>query len=120
MKQNKIVDAYKTIKNMNGEKFHLPVAYKLYKLRKELEPHFDFKTEQEKAAIAEFEGKVNDNGSVSFKSPEIAQQFVDKLKELGDMEIETEIEPVVIRMEDVHVELTPNEIEKLDGFIDFE
>ena len=120
MKQNKIVEAYKIIKNMNGEKFPLPIAYKLYKLRKELEPQVDFQYEQEKNLVDEFGGVVQENGSINFGNPENARKFVEKYNELGEMETDIEIEPVVINMRDVNIELSPNDIEKLDGFIAFE
>lgn len=121
MKQVKIINAYRTLMNMAGETFPLPVAYKLYKLRKALEPQYDFQTEQERAAVEEFNGHFDDETKkIVFESVEVGEKFIKKLEELANMEVELEFEPVTINMNDIRMEITPNDIEKLDGFIIFE
>lgn len=118
MKQEKIIEAYRVLKNMAGESYPLPVAYSLYNLRKSMEPQADFQLEQEKKLIEEFNGKPGDNGLINFGDQENAQKFLEKLKELGDLEVDFIFTPIDIPISG-DIKITPNDIEKLDGFVNF-
>ena len=118
MKQSKIIEAYHVLKNTAGESYPLPIAYALYNLRKSMEPHADFQIEQEKKLIEEFNGKPGANGLINFGNTENAQRFLEKLKELGDLEVDFTFTPIDIPISE-DIKITPNDIEKLDGFVNF-
>ena len=119
MKQGKIIEAYRVIKNMAQESFPLPVAYSLYKIRKAMEPQADFQIEREKSLIEEFNGHPGENGMINFGESEVAKKFLEKIKELEEMEVEFDFEPVHIPLTE-NINITPNDIDKLDGFVIFE
>lgn len=118
MKQGKIIKAYYVLKNMAGESYPLPVAYALYNLRKSMESQADFQLEQEKKLMNEFNGTVTENGMINFGNSENAQKFVEKLKELEDLEVEFVFTPINLPLTE-DIKITPNDIEKLDGFVNF-
>ena len=118
MKQEKIIEAYRVLKNMAWESYPLPVAYSLYNLRKSMEPQADFQLEQEKKLIEEFNGKPGENGLINFGDQENAQKFLEKIKELGDLEVDFIFTPIDIPISE-DIKITPNDIEKLDGFVNF-
>ena len=62
---------------------------------------------------------VNPDGSVTFSSPEAATAFRDKLKEIGDMDVDLKVKPASIPLSTPGLALSMDDIEALDCFVQF-
>lgn len=118
MKQGKIVNAYKALRELEQEKMPMKTAYKLYKLRKQLEKGFDFQREQEEKLLEDFGAKVLDGGLVQFQTVDDRKAYEAQIAELNDMESDVEVNPVDMGLTD-EVSITPDAIEALEGIVNF-
>lgn len=118
MKQGQIIKAYKAINNLAAQPLPLREAYALHKLRAALRPTWDFQQQEEEKEIRRLEPQFEQNGDLLFKSPDDAAAFRAKLKALEENEVDVEYKPVNVRMAE-GVALTVNDIEALDGFVEF-
>lgn len=120
MIQKQAIEAYRVLVKMGGMALPIPTAYKLYQMRKMLEPIYEFRIEQEKPIIERCHGVWRD-GTLSFASQEDFEQAQKALDELDLMELEEPITAVALKMEDVsNTALTMDDLACLDGFIIFE
>ncbi len=117
--QKQIVKAYISLMHLSGASMPLGTALSLYQLRKKLEGTYQFCAEQEQVIIERYGGN-NQNGSISFSDAESVAGAQADLKELNDMEVELDIEPVSVKVDDLHgLEVTLNDIDALNGFVAF-
>lgn len=61
MTQGKIIQAIKALDRLKGQPISLPISYKLYRLRKSLQPHWDWQVEQEMQLVEKY-GEQTENG----------------------------------------------------------
>lgn len=120
MKQSKLTNAYKIITRLSTELLPLPISWGIYKLRNEIEPQWKFQLEQEQAFADSLGATINENGLIIFKDDETREEYLKKFNELGDMEVDIKIEPLVIDASKINVKISGNEIEALSGIINFE
>lgn len=119
MKQIQLVEAYKTLKKMANIPMDITTSFKLMKLKKRLEEYYQFEEQEEMKMFNEFHGElINDGRSMQFPTQEDANAFSKKWQELKDMEVEIEIEPIPVML-DQDIRLTIQDMEALDGFIQF-
>lgn len=118
MKQGEIIKAYKALNNLAAQPLPIKEAYTLHKLRAALRPTWDFQQQEEEKEIRRLEPRFEQNGDLLFKSPDDAAAFREKLKALEENEVDMECKPVNVRMTE-GVALTVNDIEALEGFVDF-
>lgn len=121
MKQKQIVNAYKALSNMY--KMQLPVreAHAVYMVRRQLEDQYYFQLEQERTLLEQHHGTINRDGDIRFGSKEDAQAFQAAITEMNDMDIDIEVSPAHIQFERVEdIKVTPEDMERLEGFIIFE
>ena len=119
MKQNKIIEAYKALNNLCSDKLPLKAAFSIYKMKKTLEDNYKFQLDKEREFMDECNGFIDSEGRVTFSNKEDAAKFMDKIKELNDIDSNIEIVPVLISL-DSELSITPKDVEALDGFIHFE
>lgn len=119
MKQIQCVEAYKALKKLSGIPMDLGISYRLMKLKKQLEVHYSFEEQEETKMFNEFHGSFNEDGkTMTFPTPEEAKEFSRKWQELRNMEIDEEFTPVDVPL-DQNFQLTMQDMEALDGFVNF-
>ena len=60
MKHIEIINAYKALDSLTSQRLPLPVSYKLFKLRGEMQKIYDFRLEETKSGAIVKDGKVMD------------------------------------------------------------
>ena len=118
MKQQQIVNAYKVIKKYENEKLPLDISYGLFKLKKLLQPQWDFEVDQEKIIFEKYNPTYDKSGNMTFSSEEDEEKFVKDLAELLDMEVDWDEKKIHIDFKD-RMELPIVDIEVLDDFVTF-
>lgn len=122
MKQYEIIKAYKAIENIQHKKASLKVSYAFFKIKKLLQPQYDFQLEQEKAVYSQFEYTVGEDGRLNFGSQEKAAEFSNtlsqRLAELEDLDIDLEFTKPVINTNE-SIEMSVDDIVALEPFIEF-
>lgn len=115
-KQGKAVQAYVTLQMMGKKQINNFTAYKLYRLKKDLQQVVEFQSEQEEKLIQELGGTV-ENGQLNVpegKGPEFNQ----KHRELEEMECEIDRDKITIWMKELP-QISISEMEALDEFVDW-
>ena len=79
MKQGKYVNAYNTIVRIGDQPVPLSTGLKLFNLKKQLEPQFEFQTESEDKILGQYSPQKairasNGKFILSFETPEIAAE----------------------------------------------
>lgn len=117
MKQAAIIKAYRAINKLGQQDLPIKLAFDLFKIKQALQPHWDFQVDEEnKLAV---NAKVNADGSVTFDSPEAAEAFRQKLKELSDIDVDLKITPARIPLSIPGLTLSMDDIDALDCFVQF-
>ncbi len=120
MKQERINKAYSSLLKL--KEYSLPVkkAYAIYQLAASMESAYEFALAEERKYLEDFNGKLNENGTVTFPTPTDCAAFKDKVEELGNMEVDIAFEPVVLAETDLGSQtITPSDIANLEGFVAF-
>ena len=120
MKQVDFVNAYTiTNKLSQSEKLTISGKWALYKLRKDLLPHYEFYVEESRKLFNEYESYYNpDNDAFDFESMDDAKVFKTKQDAIDDFEVEFSAEKPRVKLSDIP-DITVPQIEKLDNFIEF-
>lgn len=118
MKNGRIVKAYNVLERLADQSMPIKMAYALFKLRQSLKPVYVFFSERETALFNELKPTVSEDGKLYFNSIRDRELWDAKHLELSDAESDVEFEPVSIPLTD-SMALTPNDVEKLDGFVIF-
>ena len=93
-------------------------ALNLFHMKNMLKEKVDFVVEEEAKLIEQYGGIVNDYGMVSFSDKEKKKEYNKDHKELDDMECEIATDPLSMSLEK-NPDITLEDIEQLDGFINF-
>lgn len=118
MKNGRIVKAYNVLERLADQSMSIKMAYALFKLRQSLKPVYVFFSERETALFNELKPTVSEDGKLYFDSIRDRELWDARHLELSDAESDVEFEPVSIPLTD-NMALTPNDVEKLDGFVIF-
>lgn len=121
MTQNKVNKAYPALMRLSELRLPVKKARGLYTLIKKTEEHFQFAVNEERKYITESNGIENEDGTITFKSPEQFAQFQEKMAELKELAIEWDIEPVVLTEKELGEQvISTSDIYNLEGFVSFE
>lgn len=123
MKQSKIIEVCKILKQLENVHMPLSISYKFYKLSKALAPNYDFQAQQELKLFDEYAEKIGD-GVITFANKDNERMFYDKFNELINMDVElgedvTKMLPVRIAVSD-EFSIAAKDICALEGFVEFE
>ena len=117
MKQSVIIKAYKVLIKLGQQDLPIGLAYDLFKIKQKLQPQWEFQVNEESKMSAG--ATVNPDGSITFSSPEAAAAFRDKLKQIGDMDVDLKVNPASIPLSTPGLALSMDDIEALDCFVQF-
>ena len=117
MKQFRIIKAYKALIKLGQQDLPIKLAFDLFKIKQALQPQWDFQVDEENKLTAS--AKVNHDGTVSFDSPEAADAFRQKLKDLSDIDVDLKITPARIPLSIPGLTLSMDDIDALDCFVQF-
>lgn len=105
------------------------VAYKIAKATKELATHKDFYVTEEKKIVESYAAKdkngqviIMEGNKIKFNTVDDAKKFNSEITNLQSTEVDL-FEPIVIKLSDFkdgEMNLTPNDIMVLDGFVVFD
>lgn len=119
MKQGKVIQAYNALARLGGQTMEdYAVAYKLFRLKKQMTPAIEFQTEREKAIFDKYQPERLANGQYSFRTSGQAAEFRKELNDLAEVETEIQITPVTIP-KGQRLLISMDDIEALDGFVVF-
>ena len=117
MKQFRIIKAYKALTKLGQQDLPIKLAFDLFKIKQALQPQWDFQLDEENKLTAS--AKVNADGSVTFDTPEAAEMFRKKLKDLSDIDVDLKITPARIPLSIPGLTLSMDDIDALDCFVQF-
>ena len=121
MKQSEINKSYNALVRLSQVRLPIKTAFSVYQLVKKIEEPYKFAFEEEKKLINKYNAEVKENGIISFSSAEDKNSFQNELQELNQLDHDIEIEPIVIKIEDLGEQtITPSDIFALEGFVEFE
>lgn len=121
MKEKNLVNGYKALERLYAQKLPMVDAYKVYRLKGQVSDVYKFQSEQETKIIEEHHGTHADNGDISFPDELEFAKFRDAIIELNETEIDVPVDPVVIAMDHVkNINISPADIEALEGFVSFQ
>lgn len=118
MKQEKLVRAYMVLDKFAKISFPLSISNKIFLMKEKLQPQYDFQSQEETKCFNENKGIFNDQGKMTFPKIENYQAFENRMKELKDLDVDIEITPIEISIDD-SIMITADEIKDLQGFINF-
>ena len=116
MKQSNIIAAHDAIQRLTERSLPLKLAYQVYRIKKAIQVPYDFHIEEEKKILEKLKPEYIEGG-YRFKSAEEVAEYKQFMKELNDMEVEP-IEKVRIPLS-LNIDITPADIDALDGVIEF-
>ena len=117
MKQFKIIKAYKALTKLGQQDLPIKLAFDLFKIKQALQPQWDFQLDEEKKMTDS--AQVNADGSITFDTPEAAEMFRQKLKDLSDIDVDLKITPARIPLSIPGLTLSMDDIDALDCFVQF-
>lgn len=115
--QGKVLTAYTALRRI-GKKVRGKDALDLFHLKRKLQENIDFQGEEEMRLVEEFGGQVSQDGVVLIADEEKRQAFNNAMLELRAIEVEIDTPAPVISLER-NPDITMDDIEQLDGFINF-
>lgn len=118
MTQIEAVKAYKVLTEIGGMKMPVQTAYKLFTLKKALQPAFEFQVEQERAIAERYQAFVDHEGVYHTWKDEDKPAFAQELYDLGNAECSVEVKPIEIQMGE-NILLSPDDMAALDPFVTF-
>src|ERR1035437_8045794 len=95
----KIVEVVNSVESLNSlVEVKMPVkpAYWLSRIIKKVVPEVDIFNEKKNDIIKECEGKLSEDGKMFTFEGENSKKFAEKMKELGDIEIDIDVNKIKI------------------------
>lgn len=118
------IEAYKAVTELMDCELDYMSAYRLVAMKRQLKPHVDFFAEEEMKLVQEYGKKNNeglvewmDNGTFYFADQDAADAYSSKRLELGNLVVNTEIQPITIKAPE---RIRATIIEELEGIVTFE
>lgn len=93
-------------------------ALNVFHLKNVLQEHVDFQVEEERKLVEAHGGQVTETGMVVIDDKDERQKFGEEYKELLAMEVDVRASPLSLYL-DRNPDITLEDIEQLNGFIDF-
>lgn len=118
-KQSKAVQAYKAIDKMAKGALPLPVSYSFFKLKKALQCHIEFQISKEQELFDQYQPVFNEDGIWTFKSEDDKNEFVKKINEIGELDVEIDSNIITISQTS-GITMSIEDMEALDAFVEFE
>lgn len=116
--QHKIVQAFKASeKVIDNENLPNDVLWKIYKIRHIMMPSIEFQDVRENAIRNKYAAYLNNKGELAGA---LYNEYLNELRELGNMEVDVELERRVRIEYKPEYGFTIREIEALEDFIDFD
>lgn len=118
MKQGAIVKAYKVLNKIGQQDLPIRLAYDLFRVKKALQPQWDFQLAEEEKAISG--AREEANGDIAFDTPEAAEACRGRLAELAEIDVEDlKVTPVQIPLNTPGLKLSMEDIDALSMFVKF-
>lgn len=119
MTYKQLVNAYAALTKMGGTTMDIKAAMELYKVRKTLEPYYEFCVEREQVIMEQHGGSIS-GGNVVFPDAEKAALAQADLNTLYFAEVEDSFMPTEVQLDNMNgCSMTLNDIEALDGLVAF-
>ena len=124
--QGQLVMAFGPVMRLNAQSVSREYSKKIYQLKKTLESVLEYQRQEEEKLLEKYGGHIeSDNMTVSFDGKDDEEKhnrminYAKARKELLDSDAVAKIEPFTIPS-DVVVEISGEDMEKLEGIITFE
>lgn len=123
MKHSDIIKAYMVLNKMSSNEIPLSISYKLFKVKKMLQPQWDFQKERMDSVIEKYNPQRLPDGSLKFKNKKEGEKCAEELskmmEEIADMEIDfANAKRPQIQL-DTNINLSIADIDALSPFIEF-
>lgn len=120
MKQYKIINAYKIIQDIEkkDKEYPLTISHAIFKVKRALQDQWDFQIAEEQKIFAKYHPKQLEDGRFQVDSEELGAEWMDKLTQLSNMDVDIDYSKPQIRITD-DVGLTVREVDALSDFVDF-
>lgn len=124
--QKQAVAAYKALQEIGGQPFPVRDALRLLQAKKRLETAWEFQLQEENKLIGEFQPELRDGklimsyGKDDAEGKARAREFMDRMRELQELEIEIDGEPIPVRMPGDEIRIRPETLSALDGIVSWE
>ena len=115
--QRQALNAYVALTRM-GKKATGKAAFSLFRMKQKLKDVVEFQAEQEQQLVERFGGKVSEEGMIMIADDDQRKAFLEDREKLHSMELEPAVEPVTVEISGLP-EINMEEIEALDGFVEF-
>lgn len=115
--QRQALSAYAALLKM-GKKATGKAAFSLFRMKQRLKDIVEFQAEEEQKLVEKHGGKVSEEGLILIADEGQRAAFMEEKRALYDMVIDPAIEPVTVEIDGLP-EINMEEIEALDGFIEF-
>lgn len=96
IKQQQAIEAYMAVRKLEYQDMPGEKAMVMFKLRKALEPQYQFQDEQERKIIESLGATIGADGFVAFKSDDDKAAYTNKLNEICNLEVDINIEQQTI------------------------
>lgn len=119
--QRKALKAYIALLELMKMSFQLTDGLKIMKLKKAMDYIYEFQVQEENKLAEEFQPEMRDGKYTFVNDPDSAREFQARLNEIGNMEIELEVQPINIRIAgNEGIRLAPETLLALDDFVIFD
>lgn len=115
----KAVEAYAALTQMGDIRRAPATQIKLFKLKKLLQPSFEFFSEEERKLVDEFGGTIDPMGRVMFEDKSKNSKYVEERKQLMDLECGVELDSKITIHATELKEISIAEMEALEEFVEF-
>lgn len=117
------VNAYAALQPLMDQEWDYKTAHALMMLKRRLQPHASFFSQEEMKLAEEFAEKDEDGkiqwkgtGRFAFQDPSRSQEYAGRRMELGMVEVQEAWNPI---RASVPASIKPAQLEALEGFIEF-
>ncbi len=115
----KAIDAYAAlVRTAKQRPQSLALCGALFRLRKRLEPVYEFYVETQQSIIEELGGAVDKAGVIRFAEQGAEEQYKDKMAELNRTDCEVDDAPVIRIPESAGLAYSPDDLWQLDPFVE--
>lgn len=119
MTNKEIIGAYTALLGLGKMPLKVQDAYNVYRLRKALQPAFEFCAEEERKVFEKHDGVMTTDG-VHFPADTDMAAVRSELDALSNMESDVVFDPVIVSLDNMKgLQITPDDLEKLEGFVTF-
>lgn len=115
-----IANAYKAVVRLSGSVFPYKTARSLARLKRRLSEEVDAVSAAERAIVENRGGNVKSDGGIYIKGNDEVDKLVAELNQFRMQEDEVELPTVDISKYVDVLQISPNDIEALDGIVIFE